>query len=82
MALRLLARTVLMPLSKRSKAILRSHLSPRSARSLKTRYGTIMFRARAGRTYRALFTIVGNEVRVLRVRGAGQAPMTPDDINP
>jgi len=40
----------------------------------------ILFRTRAGRTYRALFFVVGDEVRVLRVRGAGQAPVTPEDL--
>ncbi len=40
----------------------------------------ILFRTRAGRTYRALFLIVGDEVRVLRVRGAGQPPVTPEDL--
>jgi plasmid stabilization system protein ParE len=40
----------------------------------------IMFRTRAGRTYRALFVIIGQEVRILRVRGAGQPPLEPDDI--
>jgi hypothetical protein len=35
----------------------------------------IVFRTRHGRPYRALFTIVGNEVRILRVRGPGQAPL-------
>lgn len=38
------------------------------------------FRTRAGRTYRALFLIVGDEVRVLRIRGAGQAPVTSEDL--
>src|SRR4051794_36535902 len=35
----------------------------------------VMFRTRAGRTYRALFVVVGDEVRVLRVRGPGQPPL-------
>lgn len=37
----------------------------------------ILFRTRAGRTDRALFVVVGNEVRILRVRGPGQAPLEP-----
>jgi plasmid stabilization system protein ParE len=41
-----------------------------------------LFRTRAGRNYRALFLVVGEEVRVLRVRGAGQPPVTSDDIDP
>ncbi|MGO9471654.1 MAG: type II toxin-antitoxin system RelE/ParE family toxin [Isosphaeraceae bacterium] len=40
----------------------------------------IMFRTRAGRTYRALFVVVGDEVRVLRVRGSGQPPVTSNEI--
>ncbi len=40
----------------------------------------IPFRTRAGRTYRALFVVVGNEVRVLRVRGPGQAPLAPYEL--
>jgi plasmid stabilization system protein ParE len=34
------------------------------------------FRTRKGKTYRMLFTIVGEEVRVLHVRGPGQDIMT------
>jgi plasmid stabilization system protein ParE len=33
------------------------------------------FRTRRGRIYRMLFTIVDDEVRVLRVRGPGQPPL-------
>jgi toxin ParE1/3/4 len=32
----------------------------------------LVFRPRRGRVFRALFTIVEDEVRVLRIRGAGQ----------
>lgn len=42
----------------------------------------ISFRTRAGRTFRALFVVVGNEVRILCIRGSGQAPVTRDDIEP
>jgi plasmid stabilization system protein ParE len=42
----------------------------------------LLFRTRAGRTYRALFLVVGDEVRVLRVRGPGQAPVTRHDLEP
>jgi plasmid stabilization system protein ParE len=41
----------------------------------------VLFRTRAGRTYRALFIIEGDEVQILRIRGSGQPPVTPDDIN-
>ncbi len=40
----------------------------------------IMFRTKAGRTYRALFVVVGEEVRVLRVRGSGQPPLKPEEF--
>jgi plasmid stabilization system protein ParE len=38
------------------------------------------FRTRRGRSYRLIYTIVGKEVRILRVRGPGQAPLSDDDI--
>lgn len=41
----------------------------------------ILFRTRAGKTYRALFLIMDDEVRVLRIRGAGQPPVTADDLD-
>jgi plasmid stabilization system protein ParE len=34
-----------------------------------------LFKTRRGRVYRIVFTIVGDEVRILRVRGPGQAPV-------
>ncbi len=40
----------------------------------------ILFRTRVGRKYRALFVVVNDEVRILRIRGAGQPPVTRDDI--
>jgi plasmid stabilization system protein ParE len=40
----------------------------------------VMFRTKAGRTFRAIFLIVGSEVRILRVRGAGQPPLTTMDV--
>ena len=39
-----------------------------------------LFKTRRGRIYRLLFTIVGNEVRILRVRGPGQAPAVAEDL--
>lgn len=42
----------------------------------------ILFRTRRGRPYRALFTVVGDQVRILRVRGSGQPPVMPQDIVP
>lgn len=41
----------------------------------------IVFRTRAGRPYRALFVVIGDEVRILRIRGPGAPPATLDDIN-
>jgi plasmid stabilization system protein ParE len=38
------------------------------------------FRTRRGRRYRVLFVIVGSEVRILRIRGPGQLPVTWDDL--
>ena len=40
----------------------------------------MLFNTRRGRIYRILFTVVENEVRILRVRGSGQAPIQPDDL--
>jgi plasmid stabilization system protein ParE len=40
----------------------------------------IMFRTKAGRPYRALFLVEGNVVRILRIRGSGQPPVTREDI--
>ena len=39
-----------------------------------------LFSTRRGRTYRAVFTIVGNEVRILRIRGPGQPPLADDEL--
>ena len=39
-----------------------------------------LFRTRRGNTYRAVFTIVQDEVRILRVRGPGQPPLQDDEI--
>ena len=39
-----------------------------------------LFRTRRGHTYRAVFTIVGTQVRILRVRGPGQPPLQEDEI--
>jgi hypothetical protein len=38
------------------------------------------FRTRHGRTYRAVFTIVGDQVRILRVRGPGRPPLEADEL--
>jgi plasmid stabilization system protein ParE len=40
----------------------------------------VLFKTRRGKPYRILFTIVGDEVRVLRVRGPGQDDLREDDF--
>ena len=39
-----------------------------------------LFRTRRGRTYRIVFTIIGDEVRILRIRGPGQSPLREDEL--
>lgn len=39
-----------------------------------------IFKTRRGLPYRGVFIVVNNEVRVLRIRGPGQAPLTPDEL--
>ena len=39
-----------------------------------------LFKTRRGRTYRGIFTVSGNEVLILRVRGPGQRILEPDEI--
>ena len=38
------------------------------------------FRTRKGHTYRGLFLVVNDELRVLRVRGKGQLPLADDEV--
>lgn len=38
------------------------------------------FKTRSGRMYRLLFTIVGNEIRILHVRGPGQDLVRPEEL--
>lgn len=38
------------------------------------------FKTNRGRVYRALFFIEGDDAFILRVRGPGQAPMQPEDL--
>jgi plasmid stabilization system protein ParE len=40
----------------------------------------MLFKTRRGRVYRAIFTIVGEEVRVLRVRRPAQRPIRGRDL--
>ena len=42
----------------------------------------VLFRTRRGRPYRGIFTIVGDEVRLLHVRGPGQDILQADEIAP
>jgi plasmid stabilization system protein ParE len=39
-----------------------------------------LFKTRRGRVYRALFFIDCRDTYILRVRGPGQAPVSPDEI--
>jgi plasmid stabilization system protein ParE len=39
-----------------------------------------LFGTRRGRKYRAIFTIAGDQVRILRVRGPGQPPLQEDEL--
>ena len=56
------------------------HLAP-EAKRLSEDIRELHFRTQNGRRYRLLFVVVGNEVRVLSVRGAGQPPITADDLH-
>jgi hypothetical protein len=40
----------------------------------------IPFKTRHGKMYRALFKVVGNEVRILHVRRPGQRPLSAEDV--
>lgn len=40
----------------------------------------LIYRPRAGRAFRAVFTIQGDQVRVLRIRGAGQDLVPPEEL--
>jgi plasmid stabilization system protein ParE len=50
------------------------------ARLLGHRVRELLFKTRYGRRYRLLFTVVEQEVRVLRVWGPGQRPARPRDL--
>jgi len=39
-----------------------------------------LFKTRRGRMYRGVFTVAGEEARVLRIRGPGQKPLTLEDL--
>ena len=39
-----------------------------------------LFKTRRGRVYRVLFFLEGHDVYILRLRGPGQSPITPDEI--
>jgi plasmid stabilization system protein ParE len=40
----------------------------------------VFFRTRQGRTYRVIYAVTDDQVRIIRVRGAGQPPVKPKDI--
>lgn len=39
-----------------------------------------LFKTRQGKIYRGLFTVADAEIRILRIRGPGQPPLEPDEI--
>jgi plasmid stabilization system protein ParE len=39
-----------------------------------------LFKTRQGKIYRGLFTVADDEIRILRIRGPGQPPLEPDEI--
>lgn len=41
----------------------------------------LLFKTRRGRKYRLLYLVDGEEVRILRVRGPGQPPVTPTELS-
>jgi plasmid stabilization system protein ParE len=52
------------------------------SKDLGERVRQIMFRTKAGRTFRALFVVVGTDVRILRAREADQPPLSAGEIEP
>jgi len=40
----------------------------------------LLFKTRYGHTYRAVYRVEDNDVYILRICGAGQAPLSPDEI--
>lgn len=52
------------------------------ARDLEVEVKQILFKTRRGRMYRIVYLIDQVDVYILRVRGPGQAPITPDDLGP
>lgn len=41
----------------------------------------VLFTTRRGLPYRIIYTVVGNEVRILRVRGPGQDLLRPQELS-
>jgi plasmid stabilization system protein ParE len=39
-----------------------------------------LFKTRRGRTYRGIFVVVDDQIRVLRIRGPGQAPLDESEM--
>ena len=48
--------------------------------SLNLELRQVLFKTKRGRTYRFVFTIVDAELRILRVRGPGQPPLSLDEV--
>jgi plasmid stabilization system protein ParE len=64
-----------------SRDPLRHALAPES-QQLEEPIRERFFRTRRGHIYRILYTVAEAEVRILGVRGPGQAPVTPNDFAP
>lgn len=54
-------------------------LAPESE-SVRCELRQFLFKTRRGRRYRGVFTVIGDEVLVLRIRGPGQIPLAPDEL--
>lgn len=52
----------------------------RETRFVEEEVRQFLFRTRRGRTYRGLFAVTGDEVRILRLRGPGQRDLQPDEL--
>jgi len=57
----------------------RCGLAPESASS-RCELRQLIYRPKTRRAYRAIFTIAGDQVRILRIRGAGQDLLTAEEL--
>ena len=54
-------------------------LAPESE-TLRFQLRQFLFKTRRGRRYRGVFVVIGDEVRVLRIRGPGQPPLERNEL--